>query len=60
MCVNSFQSCDLSTKSNQKNLTAHTRKISLGENYTNTEAALKLGLLCLSVALQRRLLVSIF
>lgn len=35
-------------------------KISLGENSTNTEAALKLGLPCLSVALQRRLLVSIF
>lgn len=59
MCVNSFQSCDLSAKSNQKNLTAHTKKISLGENCTNTESALKLGLLWLSVALQR-LLVSVF
>lgn len=60
MCVNSFQSCEWSTKSNQKNPTAHTKNISLGENSTSTEAALKLGLVCLSVAPQRRLLVSIF
>lgn len=60
MCVNSFQSCEWSTKSNQKNPAAHTKNISLGENSTSTEAALKLGLFFLSVAPQRRLLVSIF
>lgn len=60
-CVSTaFKAAIPAQKSKQKNGTAHTTKISLGENSTNTEAAFKLGLLCLSVAPQRSLLVSIF